>query len=47
MWPFVLLWFVIILGTALLVVYQHFFETHKNNSIEDMASEIEIIEEFR
>ncbi|MCR4275111.1 MAG: hypothetical protein NUW02_03680 [Candidatus Campbellbacteria bacterium] len=47
MWPFVLLWFVIILGTTLLVAYQHFFETHKTNSIADIAGEIEIIEEFR
>jgi hypothetical protein len=47
MWPFILLWFVIILGTVLLVAYQYFFETQETNTITDIAQEIEIIEEFR
>ena len=47
MWSFVLLWFVIILGTVLLVAYQYFFEISKTNSISDIAREIELIEEFR
>lgn len=47
MWPFVLLWFVVILGTALLLVYQYFFEVHTTDSISDIAREIELIEEFR